>query len=291
MIIKLLCIDPQYDFCDVPEQFKVKQINIENGSETVIEPALPVNGAWQDSINLAHFIRKAGGLLSEISVTLDSHQLVDIAHPAFWVNENNEHPAPYTEITHQDILDGKWKSVHASYQDHVKDYTEQLENKGAYKLMIWPPHCLIGNPGHNVIQPIAKELIMWENKFKGRVQYITKGHNPFTEHYGPFEAEIPLPQDQTTSLNVHLIKHFESADLVLLTGQALSHCVGAGMQQLIDNFGEDSVKKLVLLRDTTSPVAGFEKQAEEMLEKMQKLGLRVVNTTDVTIRQNELIIK
>lgn len=291
MIIKLLCIDPQYDFCDIPEAFQVKHINIEDSSEEYTAPALPVKGAWEDSIRLAKFIRKSGHLLSEISVTLDSHQLVDIAHPAFWINDKNEQPTPYSEIKHEDVKNGVWRSVHKEYQKHALEYTEALEAKGAYTLMIWPPHCLIGTPGHNIIQPISKELQSWENKYKGRVQYIAKGHNPLTEHYGPFEAEVSLPNDQTTTLNFHLIKHFESADLVLLTGQALSHCVGAGIKQLIDNFGEESIKKLVLLRDTTSSVEGFETQSENMLEEMKKLGLRVINTTDLTVRQNELIIK
>lgn len=157
--------------------------------------------------------------------------------------------------------------------------------------MIWPPHCLVGTAGHNVIQPIAKEILTWESRYKTRARYIAKGHNPLTEHYGPFKAEVALSFDQTTSLNMGLINDFEEADLILLTGQALSHCVGEGMRQLIDNFGEESIKKLVLLRDTTSPVYGFESEAEKMLTEMKAKGLQVVNTTDIIIRKNELIIK
>lgn len=291
MIIKLLGIDPQYDFCDVPEKFQVKQVNIVDNSEELIAPALPVPGAWEDSIRLAKFLRKAGHLIDEISITLDTHQLFDIAHPDFWLSDTNEKPAPFTEISHDEVKNGKWRAVHPQFQDHALEYTKNLEDNGSFKLMIWPAHCLVGTAGHNVIQPIAKELQSWEQKYKSRVIYIAKGHNPLTEHYGPFKAEIPLAQDPTTTLNLNLIQNFESADLVLLTGQALSHCVGEGMQQLIDNFGEESIKKLVLLRDTTSPVAGFESIAEDMLEEMKKKGLQVVNSTDIVIRQNELVIK
>ncbi len=289
--IKLLGIDPQYDFCDIPEAFQFKQVNIEDGSEELISPALPVTGAWDDSIRLAKFIRKAGHLFDDISVSLDTHQLLDVAHPAFWVNKNNENPAPFTQITHQEILNGEWRTVHPQFQSEITEYTKKLEENGSFTLMIWPPHCLVGTAGHNVIQPIAKELKEWEGRYKTRVRYITKGHNPLTEHYGSFKAEVPSPKDQTTTLNMHLINDFESADLVLLTGQALSHCVGESMRQLIENFGEDSIKKLVLLRDTTSPVDGFEAQAEDMLKEMQAKGLQIVNTTDIIVRQNELIIK
>ena len=290
MIIKLLGIDPQYDFCDVPERFQVKRINIEDNSEELVSPALAVPGAWEDSIRMAKFLRKAGHLIDEISITLDTHQLIDIAHPDFWLSDTNEKPNPFTEISYEDVKNGKWRPVHPTFLEHATEYTKKLEDNGSFKLMIWPPHCLLGTPGHNVIQPIAKELQHWEQKYKSRVRYIAKGHNPLTEHYGPFKAEIPLPEDQTTTLNLMLIEDFEKADIVLLTGQALSHCVGEGMQQLIDNFGEDSIKKLVLLRDTTSAVDGFQNIAEDMLDKMKEKGLQVVNTTDITVRQNELII-
>src|SRR4029079_15441284 len=31
------------------------------------------------------------------------------------------------------------------------DYCEQLERRGRYQLYLWPPHCLVGSPGHTMV--------------------------------------------------------------------------------------------------------------------------------------------
>ena len=71
---QLLVIDPQNDFCDLPASHR------RAGST----PSLPVAGAHADMQRLAAFIRAQGGQIDAITVTLDSHQRFDIAHPGFW---------------------------------------------------------------------------------------------------------------------------------------------------------------------------------------------------------------
>ena len=71
---QLLVIDPQNDFCDLPAS------RCPAGSA----PSLPVAGAHADMQRLAAFIRSQGDQLDAITVTLDSHQRFDIAHPDFW---------------------------------------------------------------------------------------------------------------------------------------------------------------------------------------------------------------
>lgn len=100
---------------------------------------------------------------------------------------------------------------------------------------------------------------------------------------------ISLPNDNTTQLNSKLIEKFQKADLILLTGQALSHCVASTVRQLANNFGEDNIKKLALLVDTTSPVPGFEKQGQDFISEMSARGMKVVKTTDIKITKNDLI--
>lgn len=286
MNIELLAIDPQYDFCAVPEEYKKKLYNPTTQQLETVEPALPVEKAWEDSIRLSEFVKRAGKFIDQITVTLDTHQLYDIGHPLFWRGQKGQMPAPFTTIYHQDILDGKWTPIDHTKKDYVLHYTKKLEEEGLYNLFIWPPHCLVGTPGHNVVDPILFSLRDWEKNYIGRVNYVTKGHNPYTEHYGGFQAEVPLPEDPTTLLNSRLIEHFEKADIVLLTGQALSHCVASTVMQLIDNFGEENVKKLVLLEDTSSPVAGFEKNAEDFLKTAKSKGMRTIKTTDIKVNQS-----
>lgn len=287
---QLIIIDPQYDFHDVPENHQAFSVGKDNGSISRIAPALPVNGAWQDSLNLAAFIEKAGNQINSITVTLDSHQQYDISHPLFWRDANGKQPAPFTQIKHEDVMNGMMKPIDSKQAQYALDYTKALEDAGHYPLIIWPPHCLIGTPGHNVVQPVCSALLDWENRYIGRVSYMTKGHNPYTEHYGAFAAEVPHPADPTTKLSRPMIERFEQADLIFLTGQALSHCVAATVRQLADNFGNENIKKLVLLRNTTSPVAGFEKNGEDFIEEMKARGMRVVNTTDVIVTHNGLSI-
>lgn len=287
--IELLGIDPQYDFCDIPDKYKARQFDAVSGSEIIIEPALPVPGAWEDSIRLANFIKKAGHIISKITITLDTHQQYDIAHPLFWKDKSGNHPAPFTLISNESIRNGNWMPIDSSKTNYVLEYTKELELGGLYQLFIWPDHCILGTVGHNVIFPIMKEILNWENKYISRVNYLSKGHNPYTEHYGGFQAEYPLPNDNTTQLNSKLIEKFQKADLILLTGQALSHCVASTVRQLANNFGEDNIKKLVLLRDTTSSVSGFEKNGEDFVNEMQSRGMKVVNTTDIKITKNDLI--
>lgn len=288
--IELLGIDPQYDFCDVPEAYKARTVDADSGKEIVINPALPVTGAWDDSLRLASFIKRAGHLITQITITLDSHQQYDIAHPLFWKDRNGNHPNPFTPISNASILNGDWTPVDISKRDYTLEYTKALEDGGLYQLFIWPPHCLIGTVGHNVISPIMNELMAWESKYIGRVNYVTKGHNPYTEHYGGFEAEYPLHNDNTTQMNTRLIERFEKADLILLTGQALSHCVASTVRQLANNFGEENISKLVLLSDTSSPVGGFEQNAKDFVKEMAGRGMKIIKTTDIQVTKKDLII-
>lgn len=289
--VEMLIIDPQYDFFDIPEEFKSIKVDALTNIVSKVEPALPVTGSWDDAIRLAKFINRFGSNIGQVRVTLDTHQQYDIAHPLFWKDENNNHPDPHTPITLAQIKNKEWMPVDDSKVDYVENYTRTLEDKGLYTLYIWPEHCLVGTDGYKVVQPIINELMKWEKRFIGRVSYLSKGHNPYTEHYGGFEAEVPLDNDPTTSLNLRLIKSIEESDVVFLSGQALSHCVASTVRQLVENFGEDNIKKLVLLIDTTSSVGGFEKNGEDFVEEMRSKGMRIMKSTDVKLVDNKFVFE
>ena len=265
MRLELLIIDPQNDFSDTPGA------------------ALPVPGASADAERLAGLLDRLDGRIDEIHVTLDTHQLVDIAHPVFWRNGEGQPPAPFTQITVADVEKEVWRPFDPRFQQRALDYVRALRDNGRYTLTIWPPHCLIGTWGHNVIPVVAGALRRWEEAGFKRVDYVTKGHNPWTEHYSAVQADVPDPTDPTTQLNVGLIKTLENADVVALSGQALSHCVANTVRDITDHFGEESVRKLVLLEDTSSPVPGFEKVAYEFLTDMKRRGMRIVQSTEFLV--------
>lgn len=292
--IALLSIDSQYDFHDVPVEHQVITGYDENNQPIRVAPALPVTGSWNDALRLASFIEKYMLCISKMVFTLDTHQRYDIAHPLYWKDKNGNQPVPMTlvkdgpitPISHQMILDGEWTPVNPAMRQHALDYTAALAADGKYALLIWPPHCLVGEPGHNIVQPVMQALAKWEERRFTRFMPLAKGHNPDTEHYGGCEAEYPMPNDPTTRLNKHFISNIENNDIILITGQALSHCVASTVRQIADNFAEENIKKLVLLTDTTSPVDGFDQQGQDFINEMVARGMRTAKTTDFKLDRN-----
>lgn len=261
--IEILIIDPQNDFCD------------RNGS-------LFVAGADQDSERLAAMLQKLSTKIYDIHVTLDTHHWYDIAHPGYWRNSQGETPEPFTLISVEDVAQGVWVPAdpRKEAREYALNYVRELRDNNRYQLCIWPPHCLIGTPGHNVVSVVGKALAEWEKQNTAMVDYVTKGSNYMTEHYSAVQADVPDGTDPTTLLNTRLIKTLEQADIIALSGQALSHCVANTVRDIADNFGEENIKKLVLIEDTTSPVPGFENLAEEFLLEMKGRGMQVAQSTD-----------
>jgi nicotinamidase-related amidase len=237
--IDLLIIDPQNDFCRP-------------------DGALAVVGADKDMERLAAFIDRVGDKLYDIHVTLDSHRLVDISHPIFWVDTNGIAPQPFTIISYDDVRNGVWKAKNPGYQAKATNYVKSLNDNKRYPLCIWPPHCLIGGSGHNIFPPIFDALLEWEARNFANVDFVTKGSNPFTEHYSGVQADVPDPSDPDTQLNTNLISTLEEADIIVLSGEARSHCLANTVRDIAAKFDADGnydyIKKMVLLTDATSDV-------------------------------------
>jgi len=259
--VHLLIIDPQVDFCDP------------NGS-------LFVKGADQDMKRLAKFVRTYGKKFDDIHVTLDCHHLYDVAHPIFWKDSSGNHPNPFTQITKADVDSGKWTTTHPKHFPRAKQYVAELEKNKKYPLVVWPPHCLIGSPGNGVYAELYSALRDWETSELAMVNYVTKGSNPWTEHYSPLKADVLDPTDPSTQINREFIKSLEEADHLLIAGEASSHCLANCIRDLAENASPDVMRKVVLLKDATSPVTGFESLADAMISDMTKLGMRISATTE-----------
>jgi nicotinamidase/pyrazinamidase len=280
--IHLLVIDPQNDFCDIPEsELPVDPATVSAGAAApMVRPALPVAGADADMKRLAAFIDRVGNKLYDIHVTLDSHNPVDIAHPTWWVNAQGGSPAPFTPIGAADVKSGLWRARNPLAQAHSRRYVEALEASGRYLLVIWPEHCLIGSWGHNVHGAVKAALDRWAHSKLEVVDFVTKGSNPMTEHYSAVQAEVPDPSDPSTMLNGRLIKTLGEADLVVIAGEALSHCVANTVRDIANNFGEANIRKLVLLSDCASSVGGFEDLGKRFLAEMTARGMQVARSVD-----------
>jgi len=272
-----LIVDPQEDFCHPKKG------------------TLYVPGAERDMARLAGFLDRLGERIESVTVTLDSHHLPHIAHAIFWTGPQGESPAPFSIISPEDVRSGKWRPRQSTWVKQFPgrdfgalDYLERLETGGRYPLRIWPPHCLIGSPGHAVFETLHEALLRWEGNHLRPVDYLSKGSNCFTEHYSILQAEVQDSTDITTLPNQLLLDALRRADLVLLAGEAGSHCVGQTLRDLArhdvarQQDGGKILEKLIFLSDATSPVAGFEQQQAEIFEEMLQLGMRLLATDTIT---------
>jgi nicotinamidase/pyrazinamidase len=264
MDVRLLLIDPQVDFCDP-------------------KGALYVAGAEKDCIRTADMITRLGKKINRIYATFDSHSQYQIFHPMFWKMANGDTVAPFSLITNADVISGNITPVDPNMLDWAKSYTKALEDGGRYPLVIWPYHCLIGTPGWAMNPEIMQSIHQWERDTYRSFRPITKGSCFKTEHYSAVKAEVEVPEDPTTQLNMKgLIMPLEEADMVLIGGQARSHCVANTVRDIMANFSNDAyIRKLYILEDATSDVTTFEHLGDAFINDFLKAGGNITTTAKI----------
>ena len=267
---QLLIIDPQNDFCDLPATWWPAALP---GQPAHTGPALPVPGAHADMQRLASWVNRHAARLDGITVTLDSHQAYDVAHPAFWQQRDGSAVTPFTPITAAEVRAGDFAPRDAAALPRVLPYLDALEAEGRYQLMVWPLHCEIGSWGHGVHADVLAACRTWQVQQQRAVHHVFKGMNPWTEHYSAIRAEVPDPQDPDTGLNRALLNHLAAFDTVVIAGEASSHCVRATTEHIVQHSGI-APQRLVLLTDCMSPVAGFESAHQQFVQQMRDLGVR-----------------
>jgi nicotinamidase/pyrazinamidase len=273
--IDLVVIDPQVDFCC--ETFRDLEGKEQKG-------ALYVKGAEKDMDRLATMIDRVGEKLDDIHVTLDSHHLKDIAHPPFWKDRKGNAPAPFTIITDDMIESGEMTPTSPRHYKWCLDYARALKKGGRYPLCMWPPHCLIGTPGANIYPKLMQTLNRWADQQNGYIDFVAKGSNILTEHYSAVQAEVPHPKDPKTMVNAEFIKTMMESDMIVVAGEASSHCVANSVMDIAKQFKDDKlVSKIVLLEDAMSPVPGFEGLYDTFLKDMKAKGIQLATTKNFLV--------
>ena len=246
---------------------------------------LYVPGSQQDVARFLTWFYANAHKISSIYASLDTHLPFQIFYSSWWKDpETGDHPQPYTAITVDDVTNGKWVPI--LQPDWSVRYVHQLQQKAKKDLMIWPYHTMEGTLGHMLVAPIC-EAIAWHSAARNtQPTYIEKGRTIRTEYYGIFGAEIPDPEDPSSSLNVAqldaVMKHYR----VYVAGEAKSHCVLESERQLVERFANQPalLKRLYFLRDCTSsvqhPVIDFDALAEAELATMEQQGVKMVLSTD-----------
>lgn len=256
----LVIIDPQNDFIISPQ----------------FTGSLGVPGAYEDMLRIADYIEKENP--THIIVTLDTHNVFDIAHKAWWVNSEGKNPNAFTIITEEDVKNGVWKASQKEFQNHAEFYVNKLAEQNKYKLCIWPDHCIEGTEGHKINPELMKSLKEWEIKNGQKVEYVYKGMNHKTEHYSALKAEVVL-EDEDTKLRKDIIDSLSQYDEIVITGEASSHCVAGTTIDLLDNISEKNREDVIVLKNCMSPVPGFESSANSFFEKVTEFNATVKDWT------------
>ncbi len=260
--LELFVIDPQNDFCHP-------------------EGSLSVPGAAADMDRLARLVDRLRGRLDGVHVSLDGHHRMDISQPLWWLDREGRAPAAFTRIEPDAVRAGDFSTADPRSLERSLAYLDALEARGRYPHVIWPYHCLIGDAGQAIWPRLAEALHAWEERFLVP-EFVHKGANPWTEHFSAVEAEVPDAEDPATQTNSALVAALEQADTILLAGEALSHCLGNTARDLARHFSRrDSLRKLVLLTDASSPVPGFEREAQELVRELCAQGMRTATTRSV----------
>ncbi len=247
----LLIIDAQFDFCNPGG-------------------ALFVPGAEIDVERIARLIALEGKKIDGIFVTLDTHKVIDIAHPLFWEDANGNTVAPFTLITPAAVKARKWTPRYQ--QDYVLKYLETLESEGEFKHFIWPEHCLIGSKGASLDDTIMNALLAWTHETGRDYKVVSKGINPLTEHFGVFRAQIPVAEDPATELNKAFLEELEEFDKILIAGEARSHCVATSINQIL-KYAPALVPKVTVLTDCMSDVTNWGHLADPIFEAAAAQGM------------------
>jgi nicotinamidase-related amidase len=256
------------------------------------------SGAVDDSRRLCEWIYRNLGSITRILPSLDTHHAMQVFHAIWLVDEQGNHPAPYTLVSADDVASGRWR-LNASVAEalgfdvdyaerHLAHYTRRLAEGGKYDLTIWPYHAMLGGIGHALVSAVEEAIFFHGIARHSRPEFHVKGDNPLTEHYsmlGPEVTEGP-DGDRLAEKDSDLIATLLGFDAVVVAGQAKSHCVAWTIDDLL--AGDDLrglAERTYLLEDCTSPVVvpgvvDYTDEADAAFERYEAAGMHVVRSTE-----------
>lgn len=259
---------------------KVLVIGIDVQQDFMDNGALGVPNAINDVKNATKFIYDNMDKISQIAVSLDTHNPFQIFHPCWWVDENGNNPAPYTAITLADLDSGKWKPVISPIAS--REYVEHLEKDGKKVLVVWTYHCLQGTTGSALENQFANMVYFHSVAKKTMVQRLVKGQDPLSEMYGIIKPEY----DTKNYINIDFLNKIEKFDKIVILGEAKSHCVLESIKQMLEYYANkpEVTKKVFILEDCMSTIPSFEQVTEDAFNSFKKqYKVNIVKSTDLTL--------
>ncbi len=257
-------------------------------------------GAVDDNRRLCEFLYRNLDAVTQIVPTLDTHQAMQVFHAIWLVDSQGRHPAPYTLVSAEDIVEGRWQVDPAVAEGlgldpdyahrHLAHYTRALEESGKYRLTIWPYHAMLGGIGHALVSAVEEAIFFHTVARRSQPDFRVKGTLPLTEHYsvlGPEVTEGP-DGDRLGEHDAALVEKLLGFDAVVIAGQAKSHCVAWTIDDLLRSpvlEERELAEKVYLLEDCTSPVvvpgvADYTEEADAAFARFAEAGMHVVRSTE-----------
>lgn len=255
------------------------------------EASLYVPGAEDDMRRAVEWIYKNLDRITTLHFSMDTHRVYQIFHPAWWINDEGEHPEPFTQITHDDVRSGKWR---ARFNPRAAlEYTDKLERSGKHVLTVWPYHTMLGGISHALNPALMEASIFHAVARKSQSEFETKGAHPLTENYSVLKPEVTQLGNQTVGgFNAQFYETLLENDRVYIFGEASSHCVRETIRDIleeIESTDPNLAKKIYIVEDAMSPVAppmsdpppelDFPAIAEDAIEDFKAAGMNVVDTS------------
>ena len=255
------------------------------------------HGAVDDNVRLSRFLYENLGRITQIHATLDTHVAMQIFHSQFLVDADGCHPAPMTPIALADVEAGKWRvsadaarTVAGADQDYLLHYCRTLSKAGRYELMVWPYHAMLGGIGHALVSAV-EEAVFFHGQVRGsQPRFDIKGMHPLTENYSVLRPEVLSGPagDPLAFANDALMDELLSYDVLIVCGQAKSHCLRSSVADLLDTIRQRDERlagKVYLLEDCTSPVVvdgvvDYTEDADRAFAEFEAAGMHLVQSTD-----------
>ena len=256
-------------------------------------------GATEDNTRLTEFIFRNLANITHITATMDTHKTMQVFHAIFFIDQDGNHPSPYSDIHVADLKSGTWTfnpalapqfGIAPEYgQQMMLHYAEALEKKGKYALTIWPYHAMLGGIGHALVSAVEEALFFHSIARNTQYDIEIKGDKPFTENYSVVGPEVLTgPMGETLGThNTKFIEQLQQFDKLIIAGQAKSHCVAWTVQDLLNDINAidpELAKKVYLLEDCTSPVVvpgvvDHTDAADAAYERFAKAGMNIIQST------------
>jgi nicotinamidase-related amidase len=252
--------------------------------------------ALDDNRRLCAFVYRNLRAITDVVVTLDTHQAFQIFHAPLLVDSQGRHPDPYTLVTPGDVASGRWRidseAAHSvglepeRATEYLASYVETLAAGGKYDLTVWPFHAMLGGIGHALVSAVEEALFFHAVARSSQTRFELKGRSPLTEHYsalGP-EVEHGSHGERLGERNAALVEYLSEFDAVLVAGQAKSHCVAWTVEDLLDDAPEIA-SRLYLLEDCSSSVVvpgvvDYTDGADAAFVRFAGAGAHVVRSTE-----------